>query len=283
MRRSNGFTLVEIVVVLLIFSVVLAMATVIVRAVTASQKRSITASRMAAIDAAIGQFVAVNKRLPCPADGRKPSADPGAGLETARDVATGCTAQQHGVVPWRVLGIGEQDAVDGWSNRFTYRASGTLAADSGMDMSKCDTAGTAAVNPAAVCDSTCASTSLNTCTPPKNFLTGKGWEIRTISTAPIVKVMDPTIDPPTGAAYVVISHGESGGGAYNTNGVIQTTTSGGDGDSEKVNYADAPVGTYYVDDSIFEATGATTHFDDSVSRPAILTVVSKAGLGPRSH
>jgi prepilin-type N-terminal cleavage/methylation domain-containing protein len=279
MRRSRGFTLVEIVVVLLIFSIVLAMATVIVRAVTASQKRSITASRMAAIDAAIGQFVAVKKRLPCPADGRKPSNDAGAGLETARDVTAGCTAQQHGVVPWRMLGLGEQDAVDGWNNRFTYRAAGTLAADNGMDMSKCDPAGSGAAV-AGACDNACTSAALGSCTPPKTFLASKGWEIQTVAG---VKVMDPTLDPPTGAAYVVISHGESGGGAYNTNGIIQVTTSGGDGTQESVNYADAAVGGYYVDDSIYDASGAATHFDDTVSRPAILTVISKAGLGPRSH
>jgi hypothetical protein len=38
----------------------------------------------------------------------------------------------------------------------------------------------------------------------------------------------------------------------------------------------------YVDDSLMEAPGAS-HFDDIVSRPTILAVVSKAGLGPRAH
>ncbi len=280
-RRDRGFTLVEIVVVILIFSIVLAMATVIVRAVTASQKRSITASRMAAIDAALAQFVAVQKRLPCPADGTRPGSDASAGTETARD-ATGCTAQQNGVVPWRALGLAEQDAVDGWNNRFMYRVPGTLGADGGMDMSKCDPAGPETGTPTSACNPACASTALASCTAPKDFLMAKGWEIHTISTAPVVKVMDPNGNPPTGAAYVVISHGESAGGAYNTNGAIQSGTTV-DGDEEKKNYANAPVAGYYVDDSIFDNPGAATHFDDIVSRPSVMTVVSKAGLGPRSH
>jgi prepilin-type N-terminal cleavage/methylation domain-containing protein len=56
MRRSNGFTLVEIVVVLLIFSIVVAMAAVITRAVMAGQRRSVTTTRLAAIDAALAQY-----------------------------------------------------------------------------------------------------------------------------------------------------------------------------------------------------------------------------------
>ena len=50
---SRGFTLIEVVVVLLIFGVVMAMAAVITRGVVAAQKRSLTATRIAAVDAAL--------------------------------------------------------------------------------------------------------------------------------------------------------------------------------------------------------------------------------------
>jgi prepilin-type N-terminal cleavage/methylation domain-containing protein len=52
-----GFTLVEIVVVLLIFSVIIGMAALITRGVTAAQKRSLTATRIATVEAAIVQHV----------------------------------------------------------------------------------------------------------------------------------------------------------------------------------------------------------------------------------
>jgi hypothetical protein len=37
-----------------------------------------------------------------------------------------------------------------------------------------------------------------------------------------------------------------------------------------------------VDDTLAEVTTAA-HFDDLVSRPSVLAVITRAGLGPRSH
>jgi hypothetical protein len=92
--------------------------------------------------------------------------------------------------------------------------------------------------------------------------------------------MDPALQPGinTGAAYVVISAGETGGGAYLNTGILSTSTAT-DGTEEKKNYANLAVQPYYVDDTTSEAP----HFDDVVSRPSILSVASKAGVAPRSH
>ena len=95
-------------------------------------------------------------------------------------------------------------------------------------------------------------------------------------------MMDPSSTPSTGAAYVVISAGSSGGGAYLYSGQLSTSTTT-DGTEEAKNYANLALGAYYVDDSISDGAGAATHFDDIVSRPALLTVINKAGLGPRAH
>jgi prepilin-type N-terminal cleavage/methylation domain-containing protein len=283
--RAPGFTLVEVVVVLFIFGIVIAMAAAITRSITAGQKLSVTASRLAAVDAAIVQFVAVQKRLPCPANGRLANSDNAAGLEILPD-ATGCAIanQQYGVVPWRALGLTEQEMTDGWDRRFSYRVWPALGIQAppggplgGMDMSQCDPAGTEPGLGPKTCTGGCTSANLLACTPPLAFLTGKGLIIRNVAGT---VMMDPALG--TGAAYVLISAGESGGGAYLSSGVLGSTVSGGDGNLEQTNYADLVAATTYVDDAINSNPGAA-HFDDLVSRPSILSVATKAGLAPRAH
>lgn len=289
LRSRSGFTLIEMVVVLFIMGVVISMAAVLTRGVTAAQKRSITSTRLAAIDAALVQFVQQQRRLPCPADGTRASTvttNPLPGDETNR-TNTGCTAaagnyETNGVVPWRMLGLSEQDATDGWNRRITYRIDPALAADNALDMSACDSAGTGALSGTGGCQTACVSTTLTTCTPPGTFLGTKGLTVRNVSG---VKVMDPTATPNTGAAYVLISHGETGGGGYINTGVLGASIVT-DGTEELKNYASGSyvslAATYYVDDTTNDTSGAS-HFDDVVMRPSVMNVISRAGLGPRTH
>jgi len=281
MRKLRGFTLIEIVVVIAIVGLLLAMATFATRAITIQQRISTTATRLATVDAALVSFVMVQKRLPCPADGTIASGGVNAGVEGARD-SNGCTGNQaNGVVPWVALGLSESDATDGWLRRITYRVPVALTADNtvgGMDMSYCDPAGTAAIVATAVCNTACTSTTLASCTPPQAFLLSKGLQVQNIAGTVL---LNPAGSPATGAAYVLISHGESGGGAYLNSGALATSTTT-DGTEEQKNYANLALGGYYVDDGISDVPGAT-HFDDMLSHPTILTVINKAALGPRSH
>lgn len=88
--------------------------------------------------------------------------------------------------------------------------------------------------------------------------------------------------PSTGAAYVVISHGENSRGAYSNQGVVQGAVGNDWGTEEAKNAADLALQPYYVDDFASYPAGAG-HFDDFVLRPSILTVAVKAQLGPRAH
>ena len=271
--RNRGFTLVELAVVLIILSVIGGMFMSSIFTMMDSQRTSTTRAKLVAIDAALVSFVAVNKRLPCPADGRLQS-----GTETSS------CQNQHGVVPWVALGLSAQDIEDGWGNRITYRVDTRLTAANAMDMSACDPAGTgtpAVAPPNATCASstgTCSAAALGNCVPPQSFLSGKGIQVQNPGGQIL---MNPAANPATGAAYVLISHGENQGGAYSSSGTLMGPVKAGLGTSETHNSAALSQAFYIDGDQIF-ADGAN-RFDDFVVRPSLLAVIQRAHLGPRSH
>jgi len=297
-----GFTLIEIVVVLFIMGVIISMAAVLTRGVTAAQQRSITSTRLAAIDAALVQFVQQQRRLPCPALGTRASTattTPLPGDEYNRTTG-GCQPvagafETSGVVPYRMLGLTENDITDGWGRRITYRIDPALAAEAALDMTGCDAAGQEAprfsTNPgpaatvARACNTACTSTALTSCTEPGVFIIGKGLTVKNVAGLILMNPNPGAGIVNTGAAYVLISHGESGGGGYLNTGTLSTSNST-DGTEEMKNYASgswvSAALTYYVDDSTSDIAG-TTHFDDVVLRPSVMNVISRAGLGPRTH
>jgi prepilin-type N-terminal cleavage/methylation domain-containing protein len=292
MRRARGFTLIELVVVIAVLGILFTILIGITRAVVMQQRYQVTRSRMANIDTSLAIYVSQNRRLPCPADGTLNSSSANAGREISTGTTTRtCTdgahpnAQRHGVVPWRELGLTAADAEDGWGGRFTYRVGPDLVSDKGMDFTACDPAGSnATVNTSPpYCVPGCTAGNMATCTPPTTALTGaQGKGVLVQSTNGTV-VMDPNTTPSGGAAYVLISHGAEGGGAYSGDGVLQSSSVDA-GTIERNNFADrqyVPPGSFLVDDVINPAAGV--HFDDLVSRPGILAVAVKAGVGPRAH
>jgi len=304
--RAAGFTLIEIAVVIVVLAFILAMIAGIATAMVGQQRREATRQRLAGVDTALALFVSQNKRLPCPADGQVVGTAAGAGAE-ARNAANGScnidgvdNRQTRGVVPWQSLGLSEPDITDGWGNRLTYRVApelakypnNAIAAFGAMDFTYCDPGGVPYTNPPTntipnlettynlFCRTDCSSSTFpNACTPPSIYTFNKGLSIRNLAGTTI---MNPAATPSTGAAYVVVSHGENGKGAYNNQGVLQEASSTDSGTEEAKNAANLALAAYYVDDFPSYPAG-TGHFDDFLLRPSILTVATKAQLGPRAH
>jgi len=119
-RKSSGFTLVEIAMVLMIIGLLLGGLIPTLSAQMESQRINETRKQMSEIKDALTGFAVINGRLPCPSSGTTAS---GEELITGSGVSATCTLTK-GVLPWATLGMNETDA---WDRRFTYRVTANYA------------------------------------------------------------------------------------------------------------------------------------------------------------
>jgi prepilin-type N-terminal cleavage/methylation domain-containing protein len=110
-HRVNGFSLVEMAIVLAIVGILLAGLLPTVSSQIEIQRRNETRKLLAEIQQALVGYAIINGRLPCPAKPTIVTNTTGAGISD-------CTLT-NGVVPWATLGTSETDA---WGRRFTYSA-----------------------------------------------------------------------------------------------------------------------------------------------------------------
>jgi type II secretory pathway pseudopilin PulG len=169
---------------------------------TTSANSSGAEARMRAIQESLEQYASVARRLPCPAD---PTSDLG---DEKAGATTGKCDFPAGTVPWKTIGLRIDDGVDAWGSKISYRVYtgptatnyyGSLTQPNGISMVDCDT-----VQPPPG-----ALTSTGTCDPNQDsdasfFITlTKGLSIASA---------------PDDIAYVLISHGPTGQGAYASGG-----------------------------------------------------------------
>jgi prepilin-type N-terminal cleavage/methylation domain-containing protein len=313
---QRGFTLIEMAIVLVVAGVAAALLLNASSGILDNQKRIAARTKLDTIDAALANFVAINKRLPCPADGTIATGALGAGLETLSNGPPPGSAtpkgtcnpinQQNGVLPWATLGLTEEDGQDPWFGRFTYRVDPALAGGAPlpllMNMSDCDPASTGATGASGICKTPVTPCTGNAnCTSPTNYLAGKGLDVWDGKNAAAGFAARQNNRPAgTGAAYVVISHGPSGRGAFNSNGGLLPqlgSIPAGTNESPNLNgqaivlvatqanaYRDALLNdnpTPPVLPPLPPVPGP--HFDDYLSHPSIMTVLNRANLGPRAH
>ena len=309
-KQSPAFTLVEMAIVLVIVGILLTMFLGGGRAFLDAQKRKNVRERLDALDVALANFVAINKRLPCPADGSRPSGHVLAGVEGVSNGNCTPALQSNGVLPWVTLGLTEVEASDPWHARLTYRVDPALAAAAPqpllMNMSNCDPSATGAAGAGGICIApTLPCTGNANCTSPANYLAGKGLDVwNGLNDANGWNARQNNTLTGTGAAYVLISHGPSGAGAYNGNGVLQLGTIDPGINCEERNlnglalakpatqanaYCDGPLNDnakgyiYPVPPPPVQLPRTEVHFDDYMSHPTIMSVLNRAQLGPRAH
>lgn len=258
-KRNQGFTLIEVAILLVIIGLVATGGLSIIGTVAEAGRSTVTVERIAQVEQALQSYVEVNGCLPCPANGATASTAATAGHSA--DTAGGeyapaavCTADPcitaDAVVPWKTLGISEEQAIDGWSNRIRYYVEGDE----------------------------CAS-----CTAlagVQDFLgmnrSGTSYPAGLIT----MEDNDSVFADQTNVVYVVVSSGpdQARGRKYRT-GVLTsdrwTQTGGGGGQEE--NFDDATDSTFSYGDR--NDTTGTAHFDDIVSFTTAPVVVQKCGPG----
>lgn len=186
-KKTSGFSLVEVAIVLLIGSLLLAGASNALTTYLKQGRINTTTERLDLINAAIQQYLNVNKKLPCPAPFDAPPDTATFGIEVnPTDCRTAAYAGTFrvggagseiriGAVPVRSLNLPDQFVADGWKARYTYAVTEALATEGSFRQD--------------------------------------GGKIA------VVDSKDNTVvSPAASAQYVIISHGENKSGAYDISG-----------------------------------------------------------------
>lgn len=306
--RAQGFSLVEMAMVLLVVGVLAALFLPATNTMMDNNRRKETRTKLEALESAITRFVMTRGRLPCPADG---GLAPGANLygvegrigQLCGSLNAAAQDQRRGVVPWVSLGLSINEATDAWGNLITYRVwaqtqslplNTSLARDNGMNMSVCDPAGNdpAGTDPVSsevfVCLKNTAATP-PTYTKPLNWLTadtGRGFRAcdAAPSCVPGSAAELASKANGNGIAYFLISHGANKFNAFNPNGNLVPVNGPGPGLRENINSNGLDVRTASTDDFYVDADlteDPANYYDDIVLRPTVMKVALDAGLGPR--
>jgi prepilin-type N-terminal cleavage/methylation domain-containing protein len=193
-RLQAGFTLVEMAVVVIILSLIMTMGLSAAGSMLLNSQREVTRERMKAVrDAMVGYF-AQNHRFPCPDAGSNVGNTGRDGLEDRAvggpnpDPASACVGAM-GTVPYVTLGLSRDQALDAWGNFISYRLTTAPAWHLSATFARPAPPAAPVCNPAGIV------------APP---LAGLGV------------FSSPTVVQTNAAAWVLISHGRNGLGAWNT-------------------------------------------------------------------
>ncbi len=245
LRNAAGFSLLELTAVLVIVSIITAMAMSGGSAMLGTAHENATRERMKGIENALASYRAAHNRLPCPADitiadgaanfGVE-AATPGTctgGTPAANRSAAGATNAAatgvEGAIPVVTLGLPNDYMYDGWGKRIRYVVDSAVTATAGFT-------------------SVAAG-----CTDRAITIKDANGGNRT-----------------TGAVYALISHGRNGHGGYTKGGVVSNM--GSTNTAEQTNChctSSAVAGTYaptYVQKAATSnPASATDTFDDIVT------------------
>lgn len=256
LSNQKGFSLVELAIVLVIIGLLLTVALKAGISQIQSTRIATTKQKQDIIKLALMNFISSNNRLPCPAIAGLAPNTAGYGIEALnKGVCTGTFNADGsvvigaatgtvvtGIVPWGSLALSDENATDGFYNRFTYQVA------------------VAATN---TTSTTNRVAGLNTISGLKGAISIHSGT-PTVLGAPIAGNQTNFCVPvgTCSAVLVIVSHGSNGFGAYNANGGQNQLPTGADElentnkDSKFVikDFSDNPANPY--DDMVFALTAS---------------------------
>lgn len=120
MKRRQGFTLVEMTVVLVLMGIMLTLGIAALNSQLSQFAVSATKKKQEIVRDALVGYLRQNKRLPCPDLSTPPNGSGDDDRQTPGNVATACNGDT-GVLPYADLGLSREIALDGWENYQTYK------------------------------------------------------------------------------------------------------------------------------------------------------------------
>lgn len=131
--REAGFTLIEMAIVIVIAGMILTFVISALGTGQNNRRDSLTRERMALIAKTLANYAAQYNRLPCSANPNPTLAadlplgvERGSGVTNAPTVCAAAAVNHEGILPFRTLGLPEEMAKDAWGRYFTYRVSPTF-------------------------------------------------------------------------------------------------------------------------------------------------------------
>jgi len=219
------------------------------------------AARLSRAEEALEQFASASGRLPCPAN---PALD--TGDADPLNPLQPCNSPT-GTLPWHTIGLARDDSFDSWGWRISYRvytgAAGSLTQPNGASMALCDT--NTLSSPGLGAGGICQGVR-GWYTKDSEYLAGKGL--------PVTDFGVPHLD----AAYVLVSHGPSGLGAYTASGSQKPLPANPD---ELANTTATGPFIARAASSPDIAADDAAHFDDVLAYRTLQDFVNRARLAAR--
>ena len=205
---QSGFTLIELAIVLVIMGLLISAIIGVGTAQLQQARISATKQKEDVIRLALINYITRNNRLPCPAVATIAEGATGYGVEAPNSgVCTGTVvngAVATGIVPWTSLGVSDENATDGYYNRYTYQVALTATNTNAQTIAGLKGAISIHSGTPTVLGLPAAGNQTNDCTPA-----GGNYN-------------------PCSAVAVIVSHGANTFGSYGRDGTQRALPTGAD-------------------------------------------------------